>query len=68
MGCDSNIEVVARGHRVVLHTFVVVNHMPSLGHLQHTLPEEGETGPPIALTFHELQAVDLAFGDAVAPS
>jgi hypothetical protein len=46
---------------------VVVHHMPSLGRLQHTLPEEGEAGPPTALTFPELQAVDVAFGDAIAP-
>jgi hypothetical protein len=63
----SIIEVVARGHRIVLHTFVVVNHVPSLGRLQHTPPEEGEASPPITLTFHELQAMDLTCGDAVAP-
>ena len=39
----------------------------ALGCLKHTLPEEGEAGSPIALAFHELQAMDLAFGDAVAP-
>jgi hypothetical protein len=33
----------------------------------HTLPEEGEAGPPIALVFDELEAMDLDFGDAVAP-
>jgi hypothetical protein len=29
----SIIEVVERGHRVVLHTFVVVSHVPFLGRL-----------------------------------
>ena len=38
-----------------------------LGRLQDPLAEEGKTGPPIALALHELQAVDLAFGDAVVP-
>ena len=37
----------------------------SLGRLQDPLAEEGEAGPSIALTLHELEAVDLAFGDAV---
>ena len=31
------------------------------------MPEERETGPAIALALHQLQAMDLAFGDAVAP-
>jgi hypothetical protein len=31
------------------------------------LSEKGKAGPPIALALHELQAVDLAFGDPVAP-
>jgi hypothetical protein len=38
-----------------------------LCHLEDTLPYEGEPGSPIALALHELQAMDLAFGHAVAP-
>jgi hypothetical protein len=63
----SIMAAVTRGHRVVLRTSVVVNHMPSLGRLQHTQPEAGEAGLAIVLRFHELQAVDLTFGNAVAP-
>jgi hypothetical protein len=33
--------------------------------LQDPLAEEREAGPSIALALHELEAVDLAFGDAV---
>jgi hypothetical protein len=35
--------------------------------VQDALAEEREAGPAIALTLDELQAMDLAFGDAVAP-
>jgi hypothetical protein len=38
-----------------------------LGCVQHALPEEGNAGPPIALTLEALQPMDLAFGDAVVP-
>jgi hypothetical protein len=33
--------------------------------VQDTLSEKGKAGSPIALALHELQAVDLAFGDPV---
>jgi hypothetical protein len=33
--------------------------------MQEALSEEGKAGPSIALALHELQAVDLAFGNAV---
>ena len=39
---------------------------PYRGRRQDALPLEREAGPPIALTLHELQAMDLAFGHAVA--
>jgi hypothetical protein len=33
--------------------------------LQDALAEKSKAGPAIALALHELQAVNLAFGDAV---
>jgi hypothetical protein len=38
-----------------------------LGRLEDTLPEEGEAGPPITLALHELEAMDMACRDPVAP-
>jgi hypothetical protein len=35
--------------------------------VQDALPEEGKAGAAIALALHEREAMDLAFGDAVAP-
>jgi hypothetical protein len=40
---------------------------PSLRRLQEALPQERKAGPPIALALHELQAMDLALGNAIAP-
>jgi hypothetical protein len=39
----------------------------SLGCVEHTLPEEGEASPPIALAFEELESGDLPLHVAVAP-
>jgi hypothetical protein len=48
-------------------TGAVVRHSPSLRGLQEALPQERHAGPSIAVALEELQAVDVAFRDAVAP-
>src|SRR5919108_3410244 len=40
---------------------------PGLCRLQDTLPQQREARPPIALALHELEAMELALGDAVTP-
>jgi hypothetical protein len=40
-------------------------HQPYLDRRQDALPQPCETGPPIALALHELEAMDLAFGYTV---
>ena len=45
----------------------VIHRPQRLGGLQDALPEERESSPPIALALHQFQAMDVAFGDAVAP-
>jgi hypothetical protein len=45
----------------------VIHRPQRLGGLQDALPEERETSPPIALALHQFQAMDVAFGDTVAP-
>jgi hypothetical protein len=45
----------------------VVSHPRSLGCLQQALPSARDADLPIALAREALQAMDLAFGDAVIP-